>query len=204
MHSGNEHSEEELLSRMGEGDAHAFRGVYDLYYTRLCFFAATYTGDVSEAEDLVQELFIRLWKKRADLPGVNHVKTYLYTATRNAAFDYLRAKKRQSIQREGLEVAEQFESLEETALVREEVLHRVVRELEALPDKYKTILKLLFIEGKSYAEISLLLNIPQATIRKQKERAVAMLQSVLIKNQLSSSLVYYPYFIFLLKIVTKG
>ncbi|MGV3765540.1 MAG: RNA polymerase sigma factor [Chitinophagaceae bacterium] len=204
MQSGNEHSEQELLLRMAEGDADAFRAMYDMYYTRLCFFAASYTGDLAEAEDLVQELFIRLWRKRTDLPQVSHVKTYLYTSARNAAFDFLKSKKRQHLRQETLELADQWEALEETALVREEVLQQVIAELEALPDKYKTVLKLLFIEGKTYAEISALLNLPQATIRKQKERAVALLQSVLLKNQLSASWAFSPYFIFLLKIVTKG
>ena len=84
------YSEKELLLRVAEGDEKAFRGLFDDHRERIYAFGLYMTHSHVIAEDLVQEVFMRVWSSRQKLTRVTHFRAYLKTIARNAAFDHLR------------------------------------------------------------------------------------------------------------------
>src|SRR6266498_3572076 len=80
----------EWLERMRTGDEPAFEALFRAYVEPLCSFAYSYVQSESVAEEIVQDLFARLWERRALLETPRNVQAYLYGATRNRALNYLR------------------------------------------------------------------------------------------------------------------
>lgn len=180
----NAREDQELISLIVAGDKRAFRDIFDRYYTSICFFINNYTNNLEDAEDRAQDLFSKLWNSRTDLSQVNNLKAYLYTSARNSAIDFVRRKKAFSSSID--EVADQnILQSQENMLLREEALRLVIHEMQLLPGKYRHLLQALYFDGESYAEISARLQVPEATLRKQKERALELLKSALLKKGMS-------------------
>lgn len=76
------------LTKIKNGDVKAFEQVFRLYYMPLCMFAASITGRMDIAEEIVQELFYVFWKERERLQLFHTIKSYLYGAVRNQSLQY--------------------------------------------------------------------------------------------------------------------
>ena len=70
-------------------DIQAFRIYYDTYYEQLCCFLNFYTHDVAVIEDIIQEVFLKLWENK-DCIEITYIKTYLFRAAKNRVLNYLR------------------------------------------------------------------------------------------------------------------
>lgn len=177
------YQETALLKRIADGDHAAFQTFFHLHYTGLAFFAQTIVGEMTDAEDLVQDAFVRLWEKRDTLKEQGNLRSFLYTVVKNACLDFLRrAAHRSARQEEFIYLVEKDGAFLESAVLKEELLQLVLVEIEALPEKYRRVIELIFLEGASYKEISARLEIPEPAIRKQKERALKMLNQAVLKR----------------------
>ncbi len=205
MSTGQPYEERGVLLRIAEGDHVAYRQFFDANYAGLTFFAHSIIGNMTDAEDIVQEAFFRLWMKRQTLHSKGNLRSFLYTMIRNACFDYIRRLQTRSARQEEIQyLAMQDKHFLEATVLYEELLQLLVKEIDALPEKYRAVVTLIFIEGLSYAEISNRLNLPEATVRKQKERALRLLnQAILSRNDLPSWVVV-AHLIFLAEFVTKA
>ncbi len=79
----------ECLERMRTGDEQAFEALFRAYVEPLCAFAYSYVESEPAAQEIVQDLFARLWERRDSLEVPRNVQAYLYGATRNRAINYL-------------------------------------------------------------------------------------------------------------------
>ena len=77
-----------VLTKIKEGDVKAFEGIFRLYYSPLCLYAAGITGSMDVAEEIVQELFYVFWKEKEKLQVFRSLKSYLYGAVRNQSLQY--------------------------------------------------------------------------------------------------------------------
>src|ERR1700730_13393331 len=75
-------------------DQHAYKELFIEFYPWLCQFAVTFIKSKELAEEIVSDVFIKIWEKRKELGKINNLKVYLYIATRNTAFNYLDQQKR--------------------------------------------------------------------------------------------------------------
>jgi RNA polymerase sigma-70 factor (ECF subfamily) len=165
----------ELLLRIASGDQAAFQQIYAGFYKRLYQFALALVKSREPAEEIVEDVFVRIWQKRQDISSIRNLRVYLYTATKNASLNYLSRKARAS-------VTEPFDhihvELSETALTPEQILitteihQKILRTVEALPPRCKMIFKLVREDGLQYKEIAEILNISVNTIDAQMAIAV--------------------------------
>ena len=165
----------ELLLRIASGDQAAFQQIYTGFYKRLYQFALALVKSREPAEEIVEDVFVRIWQKRQDISSIRNLRVYLYTATKNASLNYLSRKARAS-------VTEPFDhihvELSETALTPEQILitteihQKILRTVEALPPRCKMIFKLVREDGLQYKEIAEILNISVNTIDAQMAIAV--------------------------------
>lgn len=170
----------DAAARARGGDAAAFRELIRLTTGRLFRIAAYMVGDRDEADDLVQETFIRAWGRLEELREPEAVLGWLAGITRNAARDRLR-----SLRRRGKAMAAERDARAD----REPSAHRgpdedlaaaqlgaaVRRAVAALSDKHRVVLLLREVDGMSYEQIAQLLDLPVGTVESRLHRARAAL-----------------------------
>src|ERR1700677_4563018 len=87
----------ELLQQIAAGDQAAFRLVYISYYRRLFQFALSIVKTRESAEEIVEDVFVRIWQQRDKITVIQHLRVYLYTATKNSSLNYLSRQAKASI-----------------------------------------------------------------------------------------------------------
>ena len=172
------------MAAFKSGNPQALSYVHKLHYHPLCYFAEKLIHEKNEAEDIVAEAFIKLWRIHANFETLQNIKAFLYISTRNACFNYLKqAQRKNSIHKEILYMADERDRYVLNEMVEAEVLNEVYREIEELPTKCRRIFKMLYVEGLKSEEIAGKLNISVHTVRAQRARALQLIRVVLLKRR---------------------
>ena len=150
-----------------------FRNLFIDYYPSLISFALYYVGDKTIAEDLVQEVFVKLWETRERWSAVGDFSAYVYQMVRFKCFNYLRAEK---IRNEATRsFTEEVDITEINNYIAEETFRLVMNSMEDLPPACRTVFSLT-LEGYSAKEIAEKLDIAVETVKKQKQIARKILK----------------------------
>lgn len=147
------------------------------YYPALKSFAIRYVNSAEIAEDIIQDIFLRLWEKAETLEDIEEKSAYLYQMVRFKAIDYLRNKKFKEENAERY-VAE-LSLVDEEACLEEEIYRRMMKAIDTLPRGVHSVLTLT-LEGRSAKEVAEKLNISVETVKKQKQIARKMLRDKLL------------------------
>lgn len=148
---------------------------------KLFRFAGSFLNQYAEAEDVVQEVFIRLWARRKKLEQYKSIEAFAMVITRNLCLDRLKSKGyRPDELTERNEM--QNHSTPHTQMELKDSLVMVKQIMEMLPEQQKTIVHLRDIEGYDYEEIAELLGISENTIRVNLSRARKKIRETMIKN----------------------
>lgn len=171
----NETYSPELLHLISTGNQAAFRQLYSHYYKRLFHFALSLVKIRESAEEIVEDVFVRIWQQKESISNIRNIRVYLYTATKNASLNYLSQKARQNI-------TEPFDHIHielndsgttpEQILITAEIHQNIQKAVDALPPRCKMIFKLVREDGLRYKEIAEILNISVNTIDAQMAIAV--------------------------------
>jgi RNA polymerase sigma-70 factor (ECF subfamily) len=181
------YDEIELISAFQRGERKALHQVYTLFQQQLCFFTGQLIADTMAAEDIVSECFINAFQRKEDFPSLGQLKSFLFTAAKNAALNYIKAQKRHDDIHHSIERgAERFSIDVENAYIKTEVLQFISGEIEKLPPQCRQVVHLAIIEGKSAPEIAAELNMAYQTVLNQKAKGVALLRTAVLKNKLLS------------------
>jgi RNA polymerase sigma-70 factor (family 1) len=183
----------DLLNRLRESDNDAFEQVYTQYFKPLCYFAERLTADPDLAQDIAAETFIQLLRKKPVFDTVAQLRSFLYTTARNRCFDHLRTLKRHKITHNELKYLEtQSENEIENNMIRAEVLQAVYNAIEALPNRYRQVVKLALVEGKNNEEIAAETGMAYQTVRNHKYEGIKLLRLAIFKNgNLSDLALFY-------------
>lgn len=174
--------DEALVERIRAGDASGFRALFDTYAGALCHYAAGYLHAREPAEEVVQEVFFRLWALRHEWPITGSVRAYLYSATRNRALNILRhtateARWEEELSRHADQAASDAHAdITDDALRREGALARAIR---ALPEGQRAAVQLRWFSGLSYIEVAAALGVTRKTVENQLGRALKSLRVAL-------------------------
>lgn len=160
---------EDIIVRFAAGQESAFRTLYEKYVPALRYFAAKYMEDDAVIDDVVQDVFVCLWEKRADFSTENSLKSFLYTSVKNSCLNMIRHR---GVKDRYVEVSlreEQQEFFLEHILEAEmfELLLSVFNEL---PPACREVYR-LSLEGKTHEEIAGQLQITVNTVKKHKNNA---------------------------------
>jgi RNA polymerase sigma-70 factor (family 1) len=171
-----------LLGQIANGDENAFRQIYTQFYKRLYYFAFAMVRTRESAEEIVEDVFVRIWQQREGASAIRNLRIYLYTATKNSALNYLSQKSRQNI-------TEPFDHLDigldgsagtpEQIMINAETHRKIQTAVEALPPRCKMIFKLVREDGLKYREIAEILNISVNTIDVQMAIAIKKITSAI-------------------------
>lgn len=166
--------DEELILLLNESDEKALVEIYDRYWNKLLAQAKWDLRDEVDAEDCVQDVFIKLWKCRAGLTLRHKLSTYLYRAVKNQTINMLakRNSKRNHITFEDATGSEIFSPAADSSLLEKEMLEILVAAIDALPDKCSKIYRLSRIDGKSNKEIATQMDVAEKTVEGHITRAI--------------------------------
>jgi len=165
------------VERLRAGEPAAFEALYRAYWEPLYAFAFRYVRSKQDAEEIVQEVFFRIWRGHAHWMPAGAVRNYLYLAVRNTAHDQLeRAAVARRWQLGQPEMAAEID-LEEADLAA-----AVERALSELPSKRATICKLRLVNELSYAEIAERLGISEKTVETQLARGLKFLRERITRS----------------------
>ena len=172
--------EKRLVLAIRAGDSSAFEALFREYHPRLCGFAFRFTGSRDIAEELVQEAFLYVWQHREALDVRDSVKTYLFSAVRNASVSWLRHER--VVAQSSVQTTELFHRSAETAdraIESTERIAAVRAAIARLPEGCRMVLTLHREQGMTYREIADVLGISQKTVDAQMGRAFKALRKYL-------------------------
>ena len=126
-----------------------------------------------EAEDIVQDILLKLWQQRHELKGVKNLEACAVTSARNLALDRMAKAEQRNVSFEEVthDRADECQLSAHERMEHDERLQRVNDMINALPEKQRTVLQLRDIEGKAYKEIADMMNITEADVKVNLFRA---------------------------------
>lgn len=148
----------------------SFEKLYTKYYQSALIFLVSIIKNREEAENMVQDVFLKIWMKREKLVLDSSLQAYVFTSLRNIAFDYLKkCAKDEKLKTMFLDDMKSFE--ENEAYATESVAKVVDKAINKLTEKRKMIIKLNIEDGKSYQEIAQIMQISKNTVKNQLIKA---------------------------------
>lgn len=171
------------LRKMSEQDSQsAFREFYDMTYDRLFRIAYYYTHHEEWSQEIVLDVFMKLWEHRKQLLDVTNIEDYCFILVKNASLNYIeKEERRPTLSAKVLqEPADQDVSPEDT-LISEELFARYVKALDRLPERCREVFILIREEKQTYAQVAEKLDISIKTVDAQLQKATSRLKEMLLK-----------------------
>jgi len=162
-----------------------FKELYKTMAPGLVFYAGKYV-DVNTAEDLVQDIFLKIWQKRTLLFLKEGLKTYLYRSVQHACLDYLKHQEVEEnyvqaiITRLKIEEIYYNQDIPLSFFEEDDRLIRIYEEMEKLPPKCREIFVMSYLEERKTDDIAHLLNLSKRTVEAQLYKALKMLRNALL------------------------
>jgi len=158
------------------GDEEAFETVIRTYSRRVYVVAYAIVQDVSEAEDIVQETFVKAHRAGTQMREPEKFPAWLLTVTRNAARDRLRRRRPQASEETFDTLADEGTATPGSALEQEEFRAHLRRALGRLPEEHRTALTLRYLEGYDYRAIETAMGLSNGALRGILGRALGTLR----------------------------
>lgn len=165
-------NEKDLLCQLRDGYEKAFSNIYHAYSLLIYRRILQMTKIESVAEEITQEVFVRLWEKRALIDPGQQFRAYLFKIAANLVVDFYRKASRDAALKAIISQSmERSSEISGDTLLETEREHIVRQAIETLPDRQRQIFQLCKMEGKSYEEAGIQLGISTATINNQLVKA---------------------------------
>lgn len=176
----------EIMSDVAAGDTDAYGKIVNRYRGRLYSFVFRFVSDRETAEDIVQETFLRAFRKRKEYRAIANFSTWLFTIAGNLAKSELRRRKRWRLlslhkddeSETGFELPDESflpDRMTETSLADVQIQEAI----QSLPANYRQVILLRDVEGMSYQEIAEIIKSPVGTVKSRVNRARLRLQQKL-------------------------
>jgi RNA polymerase sigma-70 factor (ECF subfamily) len=153
----------------------AFKKMFDLYYSPLCEYAAFYTDHYSEAEDLVQKIFMRFWIEEWQEKIHSSIGSFLKVSVRNSCRNYTRDKSQKNKKLISKADVDQSEQVFDFLIDREERAF-VKKAISSLPPKAKIAFELVYLENESYKSAANNMSVSVNTLKSHLKNALSLLR----------------------------
>lgn len=191
------YSDAELAELIRNGDAEAFRSLFERFIRALVYFGVKLTGDQEESEDAASEAFQKLWLKREDMRGYPEMRAYLFSIVHNRSVNFVKRRSmmkmvHQSIQAEGEALSD---SSITSRIIQAETMVAIYGAIDKLPQHHRDLLYKIYIEEQSTTDLAKNMGTTPAHIRTSKARALASLREILSDETLLKSCIIF-FFLF--------
>ena len=174
-------SVDEWLERLVKHDDYqAFESIFHHFYKTLCRYALKYVHSPEIAEEVVSDVFFKVWKNRGQIAIHTSLQAYLYMSVRNQALDYLKSRSHLKTRYEELPLhLENGYAMPDEELIAEELDQQIEKAIDTLPPQCQTIFRLSRDKGLKYKEIAEQMNLSIKTVETQMGRALKQLRLLL-------------------------
>lgn len=174
-----------LLDRLRKDDRHAFTILFSRYYKDLVTFSLAILQDQQLAEEVVQEVFLKVWESRYSLEIQVSLRSYLLKSVQNRSIDCLRHLE---IRQKYMEMAHESPGLyardTDNYILHSELAAHLLKALNIIPEVYSEVFRMSRTEGLQYRDIAAKLGVSERTVEVRMSKALQLLR-VLLKDFLS-------------------
>jgi len=178
LFNDNSGNQQFILNELQKGNERAFDTVFKQYYKPLCQFSYSFIKDQDTAENLVQEVFVKLWEKRENLTNIDNLLSYLMGMVRNQSIDFLRKEKTNSKIYIKLR-PEKSENTTEEQISKNEFEEKLLKSVMRLPERCRTAIEMSRFDGFSNKEIAQKMEISVKGVEALIGRSLKLLRSEL-------------------------
>ena len=179
-------SDEQLVRQYLSGKQTALNTLITRYTSQLYAFSYRYAGNGTDAQDIVQDTFIKAWKALASFDVSKSFKVWIYTIAKNTGLDWLKKKRPElfSHYETDDELNPVADALKDDTELPDELAHNahiyeeLAQAITELPDLYRSVVTLRYGSELSFEEIATVLNKPVETVRSQHRRALIKLKAI--------------------------
>ena len=168
-----------LLKKLQNGQEEALTHIFHLYNRSLLYFALQYVKTTEVAEEIVSDVFVKVWKLRADFHELEKLKAFLYISTKNACLNHLKTP---YIQQKKINIDECEAFLSDDSdvymkIIKAELIKNIFEEVSKLPLRQQDVFRLSYLDDLSTEEISEKLKISSTSVYTNRSRAIKSLRS---------------------------
>lgn len=170
---------DELFELIKLGDQKALELLFAIYFPRLNDFACKVVRDDVISQDIVQEVFVKIWEKRAEIEPIN-LEAFLFRLVRNRCIDYIKHLKVINNRMQEIQISSKYEELyridfvgdEPYVLIEQELKQKIEKTIESLPERCREVFILSRMNGLKNKEIAEKLDINIKNVERHLSRAM--------------------------------
>ncbi|HUP13426.1 MAG TPA: RNA polymerase sigma-70 factor [Niastella sp.] len=172
------YTELELLKLVAEGDRNAFTQIYNNYRNKIYSIAFELTESTTVAEEIVQDVFLKIWVKRGSLHEIEHFRAYLFTITRNYVFTALkRIARKETIKVSAILDAPLYDNDTDDRVLNNEYTRILQAAIDRLPEQQKQVYNLIKKEGLKREEAAAALHLSPETVKTHLAQAMRSIRT---------------------------
>ncbi len=174
-------SDQLIIEQIKNKNIKVFESVFKQYFKVLTIYAKRYVLDLDTAQDITQEVFIKLYERKDELIIHTSLKSFLYTSVKNRCLDYIkihniRQQHKDIIQKESSILVEE----DDNEIEKTELQEKIYKAIKTLPDQNQKIFMLSRFEGKTNQEIADELNISKRTVETHISNALKKIKAIVL------------------------
>ncbi len=194
------YNERQLLDAVANGDETAFAELFNSYHNKLYGFILKLTKNEEAAEDVVQDVFLKIWMNRATLVAIDHFNAYLFRMSQNHALNGLKRMANEiqiltKLAKSGKEGA----TMPDEQLLQKEVNEQLQQAINQLPAQQKKVYTMSRMQGMKYEEIAEALNLSVSTVKNHMATALHNIRKAMTNSYPETGI----YFILLLSCLSR-
>jgi len=170
---------DELFNQFKKGDQKALESLFYVYFPRLNDFAKNIVKDDLISQDIVQEVFVKVWEKRSEIESI-HFEAFLFRLVRNRCIDYIKHLKVVSNRMQDFQISSRYEELyrvdfignQPYVLIEKELKEKIEKTIQNLPDRCREVFVMSRMNGMKNKEIAEELNINIKNVERHLKRAL--------------------------------
>lgn len=169
-----------LLAAVSGGDQLAFRKLFDAYRNKVFTYGVRYLKSREQAEEIVQNVFLKIWLKRERLTEIKNFGGYLRTVTNNLTLDALKKRAQEyKFKTEGLQQWADSDNATEEAIILKDTAEYISLALDKLPKQQRLVYQMCYIDGLKQKEVAEKLGISPLTVKVHLREAIKGLRKLL-------------------------
>ena len=196
LENNNRRKADELFDQVKTGDQKAFELLFSIYFARLNDFAKNVVRDDFISQDIVQEVFVKVWETRSTIESVN-LEAYLFRLVRNRCIDYIKHLKVVNNRMQEIHISSKYEELyridfignEPYVMIEEELKIKIEKTIQSLPDRCREVFILSRMDGLKNKEIAEQLHINIKNVERHLNRAMQSFRKNFFTEQLPVALI---------------
>ena len=185
-------SDAELARKINAGEKNAYQELFERYASRIFQFSLSYLKSQADAEELVQDVFLKIWEKREILDQSKNIKSFIFKVAVNTIYDFIRHKNIENAYNDFARA--NFETSSNNTwhtVIFDEMQENLQKLLAQLPEQQQKIFHLSKEECLTSEEIAIKLNLSKRTVENHLYRAVSFLRENFKSDSLFSLLFFY-------------